>query len=109
MNNSILKNYYKNTQNMCSLIAITLFILICTMVYPQNSNYIMIFGKLIALMLLGYIASTMFRETSFFIKNNSKIVNNTNLSIFRTNIILNYLISVTLFLLGLYVIYSFFF
>ena len=109
MNSSVLKNYYKNTQNMCSLIAITLFILIGTMVYPQNSNYIMIIGKLIALMLLGYIVFTMFRETSFFIKNNSKIINNTNFSIFRTNIILNYLISITLFLLGLYIIYSFFF
>jgi len=109
MNSSVLKNYYENTQNMCSLIAITLFILICTMVYPQNSNFIMIIGKLIAVMLLGYIVFTMFKETSFFIKNNSEIVNNTNFSIFRTNIILNYLISITLFLLGLYVIYSFFF
>ena len=110
MNYLSYQNFSETTQNLCTLIAITLFLLICTMIFPQNKYSIsVIVGKIISLILLSYIILTMFRETSFFINQNPDLLKDKNLSLLRNNTLFNYLISITLLLLGLYVIYTFFF
>tara|TARA_B100000902_G_C26968219_1_gene743971 strand:- start:390 stop:722 length:333 start_codon:yes stop_codon:yes gene_type:complete len=97
-------------QTACSLIIITLFVLIATMILPNKKTaFYIIFGKLFALCLLIYVILSIYTNTTNFIKAVPDIFENSDLSGLRNNALLSYIVSLLLVFLGLYVIYSFFF
>ena len=99
-----------NLQTACSFIILILFVLIVTMVLPDNKRkFYIIFGKLFAICLLIYVILSIFNNTTNLIKAVPDIFENGELTGMRNNAFLSYIITLLLVFLGLYVIYSFFF
>ncbi len=93
----------------CFIFAI-LFILIMTMILPHKKQGIsIIFGKIFAVCLISYVVFSIIKNTTNFIKQVPNIFSNAELSNYRNNALLSYILSLSLLFLGLYVIYSFFF
>ena len=99
-----------NTKQTCIIIAVSLLLLVITMIAPTNIGRINIsIGKLIAISLLGYAFLTNCKETTKLISDIPDLFSNSQLSSIRNNTIISYILSFSIITLILYTTYTIFF
>jgi heme O synthase-like polyprenyltransferase len=103
----IFKQFSDNTKNVSIISAIALLIITLTMISPFGINrYIIIIGKLLAISLLFYSITIMYKETNNLVLNTKDIWKSSS---YKVNALLSYILTFLVFLLTMYIAYTFIF
>ena len=102
-------SFSQNTKHVCGILGTALFLTFIVLIAPINLGRIpSIFGKLLITGILSYALYKNFDETHNYLKNIEGIFDNPQLSGFRNNMLLSHLLSITMFILALYVLITIF-
>tara|TARA_Y100000389_G_scaffold4109_1_gene3915 strand:- start:1904 stop:2233 length:330 start_codon:yes stop_codon:yes gene_type:complete len=103
----IFKQFSDNTKNISIISAVALLIITFTMISPFGiSRYIIIIGKFLAICLLLYSISTMYKETNNLVLNTEDIWKS---SPYKINALLSYILTLLVCILTIYIAYTFIF
>ena len=97
--------YAKATQNVCTSLAVAIFLIILFMMTPINSFLLSsIFGKIIILILLGYIIYYNIQQTNKFSKEFNISLTSGNWNAIKSNISCSYIFTLFVVILFLSVV-----
>jgi hypothetical protein len=103
------QQFSDNTQSMCIIIGVALFILIITSISASSSKSFMNrIGKICAAGLLGYALFVNCKETTNLINTMPNIFTDPNITGIRNNTILSYIFSFIILLAIVYVTFTIF-
>ena len=98
---SLIVEYAKSTKNICMCVSITMFLIVLFMMTPLNSFILSsFFGKLIILILLGYIIYYNINQNNKFARDFNISLTGNNWNVLKTNLSCSYIF--TLFLIILF-------
>ena len=97
---TLIIEYAKSTQTVCSCLAVSVFFIVIFMMTPLNSFFLSsIFGKVIILTLLGYTIYYSLSQTNKFSKDFNVSFNSGNWDAVKTNVMCSYIFSLFLLVL----------
>jgi hypothetical protein len=102
-------SFSQNTKYVCGILSTAIFLIFIVLIAPINlGKTSSFFGKLLITGILSYALYKNFSETHNYLKNIEGIFDNPKLSGFRNNMLLSHLLSLTMFILALYVLITIF-
>ena len=96
-----------NTKQTCGIITLSLFIILILLVTPFNAGrmYIII-SKILVIIMLLYTFLRNFKETNRLVKNIPEIFSNQQFSSIKNNMLLSYILTISIMVLIIYIVYT---